>query len=304
MQNNNSLVSVITVNYNSLEATCALLKSLHNSRYEMLEVIVVDNGSNEDPTEAVKQIYPAARVIISEKNLGFSGGNNLGIRASQGDFLLLINNDTEITPDLIGQLLNTFSKDPKIGIVCPKIKFFYQPDTIQYAGFNKFNLFTGRTSTIGGGQKDCETFSQPDYTHGAHGAAMMISRSALKQVGLLPESYFLYYEEWDWSFTMMRCGYKIYYQGQAVIYHKQSVSTGKESILKTYYLSRNRILFMKRNTTAFQYVIFLFFLFLCVIPKFAVQYSLKMRFETLLYFMKGIINGTFMISGKEDPAIC
>jgi GT2 family glycosyltransferase len=299
MSSKNPLVSIVTINYNSTQVTCELLKSLYNSNYKNFEVIVIDNASKVNPTETLKKVSPETKVIVSEKNLGFSGGNNLGIRASKGDFVFIVNNDTEITPDLIDELLKPFFEDASVGIVCPKIKFFYQPDTIQYAGFNKLNLLTGRTTAVGGREKDGDAYNTSGYTNGAHGAAMMVSRMAIEQVGMLSESYFLYYEEWDWSFKMIKRGFKIYYQAKAVIYHKESVSTGKDSILKTYYLSRNRVLFMRHNTSRLRYLLFLLFLFLLVMPKNSVQYAVKRRFNNLLYFIKGNIKGVFGFTGKE-----
>jgi GT2 family glycosyltransferase len=299
MLSKNPLVSIVTINYNSTQVTCELLNSLRSSNYKNFEVIVVDNASKEDPVDMVRKNWPLAKVIVSDKNLGFSGGNNLGIREAKGDFIFFINNDTEITPDLIEQLLKPFFEDSSVGIVCPKIKFFYQPDTIQYAGFNKFNLLTGRTTAVGGHEKDSDAYNTSGYTNGAHGAAMMVARKAIEKVGMLSESYFLYYEEWDWSFKMINQGFNIYYQAQAVIYHKESVSTGKESILKTYYLSRNRILFMKHNTSTIRYWMFLLFLFFFVMPKNSVQYATRRRFDNLLYFIKGNIKGVFGSSGKE-----
>src|SRR5690606_6156532 len=109
-----------------------------------LEVIVVDNASTENPTRLIKETYPNAHLIISEKNLGFTGGNNLGIRNSTGDYIFIVNNDTEVTTDLLNHLIEAFNVDPKIGMVSPKIKYFSNKDIIQYAGFSEIHPITGR----------------------------------------------------------------------------------------------------------------------------------------------------------------
>lgn len=293
------LVSIITINFNNADVTCDFLHSLKNSKYTRFEVIVVDNASKEDPTVKAKQARPDCIVIRSDRNLGFSGGNNLGMRAAQGDFVFIVNNDTEVTPDLIENLLKPFAADSSIGVVCPKIKFFDHKDVIQYAGFHPINLLTGRTTAVGGGQVDSGQYSKSGFTSGAHGAAMMVSRQVLEKVGLMPESFFLYYEEWDWSFKILTAGFKIYYQADATIYHKESLSTGKQSTLKTFYQSRNRVLFMKRNTSVIQYFFFLAFLMLVVVPKNTLTYAFNRKFDNLKYFLKGTFEGALKVSGND-----
>jgi GT2 family glycosyltransferase len=114
------LVSIITVNYNSTEVTVELLRSIQSLAYPAIEVIVVDNASLEEPGGRLREVYPEVKVIVSAENLGFSGGNNLGIRAARGEFLFLVNNDTELTSGLIEGLLDTFERYPDAGMACPK----------------------------------------------------------------------------------------------------------------------------------------------------------------------------------------
>lgn len=293
------LVSIITVNYNSTDVTCEMLHSLKKSTFKNFEVIVVDNASKDDPSDRLKAAFPNVKVILAKQNLGFSGGNNLGIRNAVGDYLFLLNNDTELTPPLIELLVKSFNRDKSIGIVCPKIKFFFAKDIIQYAGFNKFNRITGRTTAVGSRQPDSDKYNISGFTHGAHGAAMLIKREVLSTVGLLPESFFLYYEEWDWSFKVIKAGYKIYFESSAEVFHKESVSTGKESTLKAYYQSRNRILLMKRNCTWLQYNLFIIFLITFVIPKKSYDYLTSRKFKNFTFFLKGTFDGTFNTSRKE-----
>jgi len=129
------------------------------------------------------------------------------------------------------------------------------------------NTLTGRNSRIGFMEKDRDQFKQPYETSFAHGAAMMIKKSVIDQVGPMPELYFLYYEELDWCEKIRSYGYKIYVVPQSKIYHKESMSTGKDSTLKTYYLTRNRLLFMRRNTKGIPKLIFILFFVLLAIPK-------------------------------------
>jgi GT2 family glycosyltransferase len=251
-------VSVITVNYNQPQATEELLKSIIQlNTYPLLEVIVVDNGSTENRVPVWKNLYPGFRFIRSEKNLGFAGGNNLGIVESVGDYLFLINNDTVITEKLVEKLAAFLNEHADYGVVSPKIHYDKPRTMLQYAGFTKMNFYTGRNKCIGQFETDNGQYDNLDeLTYYAHGAAMMLRRSGVNKVGLMPENYFLYYEEMDWCEMFKRAGYKIGLCTDALIYHKESLSTGKNSSLKSYYMSRNRLLFIRRNAGTIQKVVF------------------------------------------------
>ncbi|MFD2933959.1 glycosyltransferase family 2 protein [Spirosoma flavum] len=285
-----ALVSIITINYNQAEVTRQFLESARFLAYPNYEIIVVDNGSIQPLKDTVSpNDYPDLRLIRSEVNLGFTGGNNLGMSEAQGDYFFIVNNDTELSPTLIENLLKPFVENSKIGVVCPKIRFYDAPQLIQYAGYNPINMYTGTTTTIGSNQTDDGRFDEPHATYFAHGCAMMISRTVVEQVGRFAERFFLYYEELDWSQRIRNAGYIIYYQPSASILHKESMSVGQHSPLKTYYLTRNRILFMRRHCSAFQRAIFYLFFGLCIFPKHMVSYLITGQ----LKHAKAFIEGTF-----------
>ena len=239
-------LSIITVNYNGLEDTCALIDSIPFN--DKMEVIVVDNGSKANEAALISQRYPYVITIRSEQNLGFAGGNNLGINAARGKYLYLINNDTVFRGENFFQpLIDRLNSSDKIGIVCPKIRFTWDNSPIQFAGYTPLSTITIRNRAIGFGEEDKGQYDTPHPTLYVHGAAMMVSRKALERVGMLPECYFLYYEELDWSMMFRRAGYEIWYEPACSIYHKESRSTGQDSPLRTYFLTRNRLLFVKRN---------------------------------------------------------
>ena len=284
------LVSIITLNWNGLQVTIDLLHSIqqHNT-YSHCEVIVVDNASKEDPTSSLKAIYPDATVLRTEENLGFSGGNNVGIRAAKGDYLFIINNDTEFTPGLIEGLLEVFDKNPDAGVVSPKFHYFYSKGTIEYAGYKSVNMFTGRNGMVGCREKDEGQYNEMRITNYAHGGAMMVPKKVVDEVGLLHEPFFLYYEEFDWCNQIKNKGYKIYYQPKSLIYHKESMTTGKSSPLKTFYITRNRILFMRRNAPLPGLFVFLLYFSFFTIPKNTLQFLLKKQKDHLRSFWKGIL---------------
>ncbi len=297
------LVSLITINYNQAAVTCDLLESTRNLTYPNVEIIVVDNGSKEDPTEQIRQgAYPNVTVIVSPENLGFSGGNNLGIRHARGDYYFLLNNDTIVTPDLLEQLLKPFSQNPAVGVCCPKIRYFDQPNIIQYAGYHPLNEFTGRTWAIGLMEPDQGQHEQPGPTWFAHGAAMLVSREVLERAGSLDDSFFLYYEELDWSMRIRRAGFQIYYQPEALIYHRESMSVGKANTLKVYYHTRNRLWFMRRNVGGLPLLVFYLYYFGLALPKALGYYTLRWQ-PAYLKAVKNAIVWNFKHTVKPDKSI-
>ena len=242
-------LSIITVNFNGLADTCAFIDSIISQHIEA-EVIVVDNGSKVNEAAIIAQRYPMPMVksIRSEENLGFAGGNNMGIEAATGDYLLFLNNDTELKSDWnTDALIHRLQTDEHIGMVCPKIRFAWDSCPIQFAGYTPLSRITMRNRGIGYEEEERGQYNTAHPTPYAHGAAMIVKREAMEKVGLMPDCYFLYYEEYDWSMMFRRAGYEIWYEPACTIYHKESKSTGKNSPLKTYYITRNRLLFAKRN---------------------------------------------------------
>lgn len=272
-------VSIITINYNGLEDTCALIETIPFN--ENMEVIVVDNASKNLEADIIAQRYPQVKVIKSESNLGFAGGNNLGIQAARGKYLFLINNDTIFKEFNIQALINRLESSPDIGIVCPKIRFAWSNNPIQYAGYSRLSRITVRNHAIGFNEEDHGQYDTAHPTPYAHGAAMLIRREATNKVGLMPEFYFLYYEEIDWSMMITRAGYQIWYEPKCTIFHKESQSTGQNSPLRSYYLTRNRLLLVRRNPQEFNKTLAYNYLIGIVALRDIVKYTFLGRFDLL-----------------------
>jgi GT2 family glycosyltransferase len=262
-------VSVISVNYNHSAVTEAMLESIIKlNAYPAIEVIVVDNGSRDNPVPGWKAKYPQFTFIRSEANLGFAGGNNLGIAAAKGEYLFLANNDTEFTPTLVGELAAVLDNNPQVGMVSPKIKYFDKPDLIQYVGFTPMDYYTCRNSCVGQFETDAGQYDHMVGPTGfAHGAAMMVRKAAVDKAGRMAENYFLYYEEMDWCDRIRKAGYDIWVDTDALIYHKESVSVGAKSALKEYFMNRNRLLFIRRNCSLGVRAVFLIYFLTVVVPR-------------------------------------
>lgn len=281
-------LSIITINYNGLNNTCALIESIPFN--DKMEVIVVDNASENQEAEQISSRFPYVKVIKSDKNLGFAGGNNLGIRASKGKYLFLINNDTYFEEFNVLALIDRLNSGPSIGVVCPKIKFAWPPQPIQFAGYTPLSNITIRNQAIGFGEEDYGQYETAHPTPYAHGAAMLIKREAMDKVGLMPECYFLYYEELDWSMMFTRAGYQIWYDPKCTIFHKESQTTGQNSPLRTYYITRNRLRLVKRNYQGLTKWLSYSYLIGVVGCRDILQYLLTGRFANLKATLFGIRN--------------
>ena len=285
---NECRLSIITINYNGLGDTCDLIDSIPFN--DNMEVIVVDNASKQDEASVISERYPFVKVIRSPKNLGFAGGNNLGIKEADGKYLLLINNDTYFKEFNIKALIKRLESSDKIGIVCPKLRFAWGNNPIQFAGYTPITNVTIRNQAIGFGEEDKGQYDIAHPTPYAHGAAMLIKREAIEKVGLMPECFFLYYEEIDWSMRFTRAGYEIWYDPACTVYHKESQTTGQNSPLRTYYITRNRLLLVKRNYKGVNKYLSYIYLIGLVATRDILKYSFLSRFDLAKSVCKGIIN--------------
>jgi hypothetical protein len=279
-------LSIITINYNGLKDTCALIETIPFN--DKMEVIVVDNASKNDEASKIERLFPHVTVIRSNKNLGFAGGNNLGIQAAHGKYLFIINNDTLFKDFNVLALIDRIDSAPNIGIVSPKIRFAWGKNPIQYAGYTTLSKVTVRNQAIGFGEEDRGQYETARPTPYAHGAAMLIKREALDKVGLMPEYYFLYYEELDWSMKFTRAGYQIWYEPKCIIYHKESQATGQNSPLRTYYITRNRLLLVKKNYTSLSKWMAYCYLTAIVFPKDLLKYAIHQDWSLLSATSRGV----------------
>lgn len=282
-------VSIITVNYNGYDDTCALIESIPLND-KSLEVIVVDNASRINEAEKISTKYPLVKTIRSEQNLGFAGGNNLGIKEASGDYLFFINNDTYLKDFNISALIDRLNSSDEIGMVCPKIRFAWENNPIQFAGYTPLSRITLRNKAIGYNEQDKGLHNEAHPTPYAHGAAMMAKRETIEKVGVMPECYFLYYEELDWSMMFRRAGFQIWYEPACTVFHKESRSTGVNSPLKAYYITRNRLLFISRNEKSNIRFASYIYIIAVVALRDIIKYLFKGQFRQINATVKGIFH--------------
>lgn len=278
---------MISVNYNQSEHTHEFIESTLNSGYQNLEIIIVDNASKKPISKSLEKKFDNLKIIHSKENLGFAGGNNLGLRHATGEYFFFLNNDTVVKEEFFDLMVKFFLDHPETGILSPKILFLN--NHIQYAGSLKINALTGRGKKIGNNELDDSKYDAIYETAYAHGAAMAVPKEVLSKVGPMDESYFLYYEELDWTERIKKAGYKAYYFGKTSILHKESMSIGKESPLQTYYMNRNRILFLIKNISPLKRIIALIFFFVISLPKSTCKYLIQRKISNLKNLWRGIL---------------
>ena len=246
-------VTVVVLNWNGLADTLACLESLGHSEYPALDRVVVDNGSTDGSVSAIHKRFPAVTVLENKENLGYTGGNNRGLRhalAQGADYALLLNNDTEVAPDMLGRLVEAVESDSQVGLAGPTIYYYGQPDVIWSAG-GMANWRHGSTTMVGVDEPDRGQFGvEPRTVDFASGCALLARSEVLKQVGLLDERFFAYFEEVEWCVRAARAGYKTVHVPAAHIWHKIAPSARAASPLAHYYMTRNRLLFLRINAAA------------------------------------------------------
>ncbi|MCK4525318.1 MAG: glycosyltransferase family 2 protein [Candidatus Andersenbacteria bacterium] len=242
-------VYIIVLNWNGKEDTLECLKSLEKISYSNYKIVVIDNGSEDDSVSEIKKQFSEVKIIENKKNLGFAGGNNVGMKyAINGgaDYVLLINNDTTVEEDFLSELVKTGESDEKIGILGSKIYFYSDPNRIWFAG-GKVNWLKNKGTHIGLDQIDNGQYDKIKETDYLTGCCLLIKREVVEKIGVLAEDYFLYYEDTDFSLRTKNAGYRSVYVPKSKIYHKISRSTKPGSSSYVYYHARNGLVMAKRS---------------------------------------------------------
>lgn len=240
------LVSIIIVNWNGKKHLSRCLRSLVEIKYSNFEVIVVDNGSSDGSVEYIKRNFSQVKIIQNKKNLGFAGGNNIGIKKAKGEYVLFLNNDTEVTPNLLSILIDALEKDDKIAIAQPKI-IFMDSNKLQAGG--DFLTSSGFLYHYGYGKDPNDPrYNKKMEIFSACGACMVARSDIIRRIGPFDLDFFCYFEESDLCWRVNLAGYKVLYVPDAVVYHKGYGTSHKlASSFVQYHSFKNRICSLIKN---------------------------------------------------------
>lgn len=259
-------IAVILVNYNGIKFNDKCIESVLGSSVKgRIQIVVVDNHSTDGSREALNENWKdnsQVHLIDLEDNVGFARANNVGIRwaISRGiNRYLLLNNDTEMEQDTIEQMLEL--QERRGGIVTPKIVYGDDPTTIWCAG-GRFTPIIKKPVQVGLNQKDCSAFDQEKKYDFANGCALLLDKETVDKIGLLDESFFLYYEDTEYSMRAVKKGIFTWYCPKALVYHKVNGSTkGNERYLSVYYITRNWLIYAKMHL-GWRFLLFVCYFFL------------------------------------------
>lgn len=251
MTTQTSRIAVVVLTWNGRSDTLNCIASVRMSEGPALDIIVVDNGSNDGTPSAIRERYPDVELIETGENLGYAEGNNVGIGHALergADHILVLNNDALVAPDAIGHLVTEAERRPDAGALCPIIYFADEPQRIWFAGAT-FDAQKGRSGRLTAYRElDHGQFRFPTQTERATGTAMLVPRSTLEKVGTLDGSLFLYYEDVEWSLRMRSAGLPVYLVPAAKVWHCVSRAAGGEHVPDSvYYATRNHLTVLQRH---------------------------------------------------------
>ncbi len=222
------LVHIVILNWNRKNDTLACIRSIKDVKYPQLSVVLVDNASRDGTVESVRENFPAVKVIINSENFRFAGGNNVGINyamQNKADYVLLLNNDAEVPPDFLSELVRVAESSEDIGMLGPKIYYHDTPRKIWFAG-GRIEFWKGWVSHIGIRELDHGQYDITKDVDYLTGCCLLVKRKVIETVGSLDESYFIYGEDADWCIRASRAGFRLVYVPSSFIWHKVSSSSG------------------------------------------------------------------------------
>lgn len=289
------LVSVVVLNWNGKKHLKICLDSLKEASYKPVEVIVVDNNSTDGSAEMVEKEYPFVVLIKNKKNVGYAGGNNIGIQKSNGEYIFILNNDTKLAKNFLEPLVLDMERDKNLACVQPKLVYAQSPHVLNAVG----SFFT-RTGFLYhyGYRKSAKLakYNKKLFIYSAKGAAMLLRKSALDTVGLFDEDFFIFFEETDLCHRFWLSGYNVLYQPASVVYHYEAVDTSAQmkDFRRNFLSLRNRICSFLKNLETANLLKVLPFLFVIYVLSFG--YSLvRLRFDFSLAVVMSVLWNVYQL---------
>lgn len=292
------LVYTIVLNYNNIYDTINTLKSVGSLTYNNNSLLLVENSTQKEVIGKIRSLYPSIKVIENERNLGYAGGNNAGMRMAienGADYIFLLNNDVILEEDVLEKLIAVMEREPGCAACQPLIAYFYNRDEIWSAGTESYfgypRLFQKGKKILRSGVK------KPPF--GLVGCALLLRADALKKIGLFDESLFLMQEETDWCIRAMKMGFHLLVVCDAVVYHKVSESLGLFSKTYLYYAGRNWLIVGKKHYSWLNYGYILFTELVTRIPYYLYHLAKMGQTGMIRFYFYGIIDGLLGVSGEK-----
>ena len=287
-------VAVLVLNWNAWEVTCDCLRSLARLEYENYDVAVIDNGSTDGSVQKFRQRFADLTILENGANLGFAAGNNIGVRYALehgAQYVLLLNNDTVVSPSFLSALVRVAESDNRVGILNPKIYYFDPPDRIWYAG-GSFTPWFGFARHKGIRKRSCDLHDSTREVTFITGCAFLIKAEVIRRIGLLDESFFMVCEDTDWSIRALRAGFRAMYVAEAEISHRESytIRNRKGKAFRDYYNIRNSLLLARKHARFYHWPSFAACLLSTIVYR-AAGYSVLGQFDRIVALGRGLRDG-------------
>jgi GT2 family glycosyltransferase len=289
-------VAIVILTWNGKDDVLHCLSTLPRIRYPNWSATVIDNASSDGTGEAIRAAFPSQRVLAMDKNLGFCGGNNRGIQdalARGAAYVLLLNNDTELHPDLLSELVGVAQSDERIGAVGTK-NILMDDHAVVWGAYGELRYDRDLVRLIGSRQPDGPEYACVKDVDWVIGNGIMMSRAALEKVGGFDEHFFGYHEDVDWCERARRAGFRVVYNGHAIIYHRgfgAAQPSAKMPFPVLYFLGRNSILFARKHASPVQLCKFVTLFFLGVAWWMIGGIWRGDRMKSYLWLLRGFADG-------------
>jgi GT2 family glycosyltransferase len=280
-------VFIVILNFNSYEDTAECIKSIKNIDYSNYEIIVIDNNSVDESVEKIKHNFKDVRLIVSESNKGYASGNNLGIKhalENGAEYICILNNDVIVERNFLNILVNELQSDQSLGIVGPCICDYSLRNRIQSFGA-RINLLTGLAQGLYKGVEYDSLMLKKKEVDYLGGACFVARRSVFEKIGMIPENYFLFFEETEFCLKAKRSGFKLECIKSSKVYHKGSSTISKFAGLSYYFLNRNRVVFMRRNANTLQMSVFIIYVTIEALARIIIRREPVYIFK---YYLEGL----------------
>lgn len=293
------VVITIVLNYNNIFDTIETLESVNQMSYNKNSLLLVENSSKKEVIETIRSQYPTLEIIENDKNMGYAGGNNVGIRRAierGADYIFLLNNDVILERDILERLIAAMESMPNCAACQPLVTYFANPDILWSAGTE---MYFGYPRLFEKGKNVQQIYAQ-EPPFGLVGCAILFRTDTLKKIGLFDESLFLLQEETDWCMRAMKMGFRLMVINSAVAYHKVSLTLGSFSRKYLYYVGRNWLLVGKKNCSRLSYGYILFTELMIRIPYYLFQLAKRRQLKMIRFYILGLMDGLRGISGEKQ----
>lgn len=245
----NPKITIIILHWNNYTDTLSCLASVAELDYDNYQVVVIDNGSSNNSAAIIADAHPDIKILVAKKNLGYTGGNNMGIEfAIQDgcDFVWLLNDDVTVAPNSLSALVGVAITNPKVGFLGPKVYMHEDRQRFLSCGGIIDNYWHPRLLGIGELDKgQYDDTSEVDYLSGC---ALLVSQETIQAIGMLDDDFFAYHEDIEWCYRGKRANLKVVFVPEAKVWHPDTQKRDGNSPLVTYYISRNSLIFAKKNS--------------------------------------------------------